>query len=75
MSSNSSSFTDLILAIVDDFEKVGYAQTTDQTRRAYFESLGRKYGLSARALQGIWDDWMFRRKRGIGMFDLINAAT
>jgi hypothetical protein len=74
MSPNSSSFTDLILAIVDDFEKVGYTKTTDQTRRAYFESLGKKHGLSARALQGIWDDWMFRRKLGKGMFDPINVA-
>jgi hypothetical protein len=71
MSNQSNTFDDLIAAIVQDFETVGYSKTNSRTERAYFESLGARFNLSALAVRGIWDDWLYRRKRGLGMFDPI----
>lgn len=71
MSTQSSTFDDLITAIVQDFETVGWSKTNDHTRPAYFESLGQRFNLSAKAIAGIWDSWLIRRRMGKGMFDLI----
>lgn len=68
---NPNTFDDLITAIVQDFETVGWSKTNDHTRPAYFESLGARFNLSALAVKGIWESWMLRRKRGLGMFDPI----
>lgn len=69
MSNQSSTFETLIAAIVEDFETVGFKKTNNHTRPAYFEHLGNKHGLSAQALEGVWQEWLRRRKSGTGMFD------
>lgn len=71
MSNNPSTFEDVIAAIVADFETVGWSKTNDHTRPAYFESLGARFNLSAKAIAGIWESWLTRRKLGKGMFDWI----
>jgi len=71
MSNQSNTFDDLIAAIVQDFESVGYKKTNDHTRPAYFETLGARFGLSAKSVKGIWESWLYRRGKGKGMFDAI----
>jgi hypothetical protein len=52
MPNQCNTFEDLIAAIVQDFETVGYKKTNDHTRPAYFETLAARFGLSANAIAG-----------------------
>lgn len=73
--STATKFSDLITAIVSDFEGEGWELVSNQLQPAYFEWLGQKHGLSAKAINGIWDSWIFRKSRGLGMFDWMNPQN
>jgi hypothetical protein len=74
-SNTTHTFAELINAIVADFQGEGWQLTTDHTKLAYFEWLGQKYGLSSQAMRGIWDSWIFRKSKGLGMFDRVNSTN